>query len=35
MNEFRKSIVLKAFKKLDANKNGVVQAVRQEFYILI
>ena len=25
MNEFRKVYVRKAFKKLDANKNGVVQ----------
>lgn len=25
MNEFRKSLVHKAFKKLDANKNGVIQ----------
>jgi hypothetical protein len=25
MNEFRKALVMKAFKKLDANKNGVIQ----------
>jgi hypothetical protein len=25
MSEFRKALVVKAFKKLDANKNGVIQ----------
>jgi Ca2+-binding EF-hand superfamily protein len=33
MNEFRCGLVMKAFKKLDANKNGVIQVDDiQKFY---